>query len=73
MFKNISPLARGILKRKNNRDPVHFTADASRTIHSANQLGIYGAVVGWCDEFGLKLDEVSQGLRRQKVSKERKK
>ena len=49
-FKSVSPLARGILRKKNNKETIHFTADASntellyRTIHSANQLSIYGAV-----------------------------
>ena len=44
VFKSISALSRGILKRKFNRDTIHFTADASntelffRTIHSAKQL-----------------------------------
>ena len=58
VFKSISALSRGILKRKNNRDTIHFNADASntelffRTIHSANQLSIYGAVSTWCEEFG---------------------
>ena len=28
-----------------------------RTIHSVNQLSIYGAVASWCEKFGLKLDE----------------
>ena len=35
---------------------IHFNGDTSnadlsfRTIYSANQLGIYGAVGDWCDE-----------------------
>ena len=63
VFKSISALSRGILKRKNNRDTIHFNADASntellfRTIHSANQLSIHGAVARWCEEFGLKPNE----------------
>ena len=50
VLKSISALSRGILKRKNNRDTIHFNADASNTdllfriIHSVNQLSIYGAV-----------------------------
>ena len=66
VFKSVSPLARGILRRKNNKETIHFTADASntklfyRTIHSANQLSIYGAVAGWCEEFGLKPDQTSE-------------
>ena len=70
VWESISALARRILNRKNNRDTVHFTADALnteilyRTIHSANQLSIYGAVAGWCEEFGLKPDESSDMLTR---------
>ena len=63
VFESISDLSRGILKRKNNRDFIHFNAHASntqflfRTIHSANQLSIYGAVSSWCEEFGRKPNE----------------
>ena len=66
-------------EKENNRDTIHFTADASntefsyRTIHSANQLSIYGAVAGWCEEFGLKLDETSESLTKtenEKILKE---
>ena len=63
VFKSISALSRGILKRKCNRDTIHFNADASnteilfRTIHSANQLSINGAVTSWCEEFGLRQRE----------------
>ena len=58
------------LKRKTNRDTIHFTADASntelsyRTIHSANQLRIYGAVACWFEEFGLEPDETSERLTK---------
>ena len=31
VFKSVSPLARGILRRKNNKETIHFTADASNT------------------------------------------
>ena len=47
VFKAISPLGRGILKRKNNRDTIHFNGVYSnidllyRTVHSANQLCIH--------------------------------
>ena len=43
VFKSISALSRGILKKKNNRDTIHFNADASNTellfriIHSVKQ------------------------------------
>ena len=39
------------------RDTIHFNADSAntelffRTIHSANQLSIFGAVSSWCAEF----------------------
>ena len=50
VFKRISALSRGILKKKHDRDTIHFHADASNTellfriIHSVNPLSIYGAV-----------------------------
>ena len=61
--KSISALSRGVLKRKKNRDTIHFNADSAntellfRTIHSANQLSIFGAVSNWCEEFGLRPSE----------------
>ena len=63
VFNSVSPLDRGFLRRKNNKETIHFTAEASitellnQTIHSANQLSIYGAVASWCEQFGLKPDE----------------
>ena len=60
VFKSISALSRGILKRRNGRDTIHFNADASnteflfRTIHSADHFSIRGAVSSWCGEFGLR-------------------
>ena len=56
----------GILKKTNDRDTVHFHADASnsellfRIIHSVNQLSIYGAVLIWCEQFGLIEEEMVQ-------------
>ena len=50
-------------EKKNNRDTIHFNADASNTsllflvIHSGNQLDIYGAVSDWCEQFGLTEEE----------------
>ena len=63
VFKSISPLSRGILKKRNNRDTIHFNADASntellfRSIHSVNQLSISGAVSNWCKQFVLTEEE----------------
>ena len=57
-----SPLGLGILK-KNNRDTIHFNGEYGninllyRTVHSANQLCIYGAVSKWC---GPNFGEASQ-------------
>ena len=45
--------------------PVFKSISAlSRTIHSASQLSIYGAVACWCKEFGLSLDETSEKLMK---------
>ena len=49
-YTGTSALSRGALKRKENRNTIHFTAESSsvkllfRIIHSANQLSVYGAV-----------------------------
>ena len=54
VFQGVSPLGRGILKKKNNRQTIHFNGEFCniyllyRTIHSANQLCIHGAVTKWC-------------------------
>ena len=64
VFKGVSPLGRGIVKKKNNRDTIHYNGEYCnfdllyRTIHSANQLCIYGAVTQWC---GTNSEEASQG------------
>ena len=61
--KSVSSLARGIPRKKDNKDTIHYSADDSntellhRTIQSANQLSIYGAVARWCEDFGMKSDE----------------
>ena len=63
LFQGVSPLGRGILKKKNSRDTIHFNGKHCnidlhyRTIHSANQLCIYGAVTKWC---GTNSGEASQ-------------
>ena len=49
VFKSISGLSRGILRREGGRDTIHFNADSSttellfHTIHSVNQVSIYGS------------------------------
>ena len=73
VFKSTSALSRGILKRKNNNDTLHFNADASNTellfriIHSVNQLSIYGAVSNWCEQFGWTDEEKGQEKQRESV------
>ena len=63
VFQGLSPLGRGILKRRNNRDIIHFNGEYSninllyRTVHATNQLCIYGAVSKWC---GPSSGEASQ-------------
>ena len=70
VFKSISALSRGILKRKNGRATIHFNADSSnrelliRTIHSSNQLSINGAVSSWCEEFGQEPNEKESTMER---------
>ena len=68
-------LSRGILRKKKNRDTIHFNADASNTellfrlIHSVNQLSIYGAVSSWCEQVGLTEDEKGQEKQKESVTK----
>ena len=63
VFKSISALSRGILKRKKGKETIHFNGDSSNTdflfrnIHSLNQLSIFGAVANWCEQFGLTEEE----------------
>ena len=50
VFARASALSRGILRRLQGKETTHFNADSSntellfRSIHSANQLSIYGAI-----------------------------
>ena len=58
VFKGISGLSRGILKQKEGQSTIHFNGATNtellfQTIHSVNQLSIYGAVANWCHQFGL--------------------
>ena len=53
VFQWVSPLGGGILKRKINRETIHFNGEycnvdlLCRTVHSANQLCLYEAVTKW--------------------------
>ena len=61
-YTSTSALSRGALKRKKNRNTIHFTAESSnvkllfRIIHSANQLSIYGAVPRNTEEVNSLVD-----------------
>ena len=63
VFQGTSPLGHGIFKKKNKRDTNHFNGEYCNidmlysTVHSANQLCIYGAVTKWC---GTNSGEASQ-------------
>ena len=63
VFQGVSPLGRGILKKRNNRETIHSNAEYGknnllyRTVHAANQLCICGAVSKWC---GPNSGEASQ-------------
>ena len=71
VFQGMSPLGRGILKKRNNRKTIHFNGEYCnidllyRTDHSANQLCIYGAVTEW---YGSNSGEASQS-RLESTSK----
>ena len=62
-FKSISALSRGILKQKTGKTSIHFNGDSMntellfQTIHSVNQLSVYGAVANWCYRFGSTEEE----------------
>ena len=62
-FKSISALSRGILKQKTGKTSIHFNRDSMntellfQTIHSVNQLSVYGAVVNWCYQLGSTEEE----------------
>ena len=63
------------LNRKGGRDTIHFNADQSnienlfRTIHSANQLSIYGAVSSWCEEFAQRTPNQKESTSEKFVAK----
>ena len=63
VFKSISFLSRGILKRMRGFKTIHFNGYSSntdllfQTAHSANQLSGNGAVANRCGQFGLTEEE----------------
>ena len=72
--KSISVLSRGILKKKNGSDTIHFKANASNTqllfqiICSVNRLSIHGAVSNWCEQFGLTKEEKGQEKLKESLT-----
>ena len=66
IFKSTSALSRGILKQKKGRCTIHFNGDSVntellfQTVHSVNQLSVYGAVANWCHKFALTEEEKGQ-------------
>ena len=58
VFKGISALTRGIMRRKKSKDTIHYNGESSnvellyRIIHSVNQLCVYGPVTNWCETLG---------------------
>ena len=63
VFKSISALSHGILKRSKGKETIHFNADASNTellfriIPSLDPLSIFGAVSNWSEQLDLNQDE----------------
>ena len=63
VFKSTSASSREILKQMKGRRTIHFNGDSMntellfQTVHSVNQLSVYGAVTNWCYQFGLKEEE----------------
>ena len=63
VFKGVSTLSRGVLKQKKSKTSIHFNGDSMntellfQTVHSANQLSVYGAVANWCCQFGSTEEE----------------
>ena len=70
-----SALSRGVLKKKNGRDTIHFKAAASNTellfriIHYVNQLSVYGAVSNWCEQFVWTEEEKGREKSKESVTK----
>ena len=63
VFKSITALSRGILEQKKGKSTIHFNGDSMntqlmfQTVHSSNQLSIYGAVANWWYQFSVTEEE----------------
>ena len=69
--RGISAFNSGILKKNGGRSTIHFTTDSAnmklllRTIHTANQISIFGAVSSWCEDLVENvLGQTSMGVDR---------
>ena len=81
VFEGTSPLGWGIFKRKKGKDTIHFNGKHSnidllyRTVHSANQLCVHGAVTNWCETLGRvvfeKRENCGHDLDRRLLNEER--
>ena len=80
LFKRISPLGRGIRKKKKGKDTIRFNGEYSnidllcRTVHSANQLRVHGTLTKWCEtQSGTESGKRSNpGIRKCSEDAERK-
>ena len=58
VFKGRIALNRGIMRKRRSKDINHYNGESYkvellyRTVHSANQLCVYGAVTGRCETLG---------------------
>ena len=75
VFRGTSALNRGVLKRKCVRCIIHFTAESSntdflfRTIHSANQVSVYGAVASWFEKLAQLIPGQTHWSMEKSVAK----
>ena len=69
-------LSRGFLESKGGRCTIHFNAESSntellfRTIHSANQFSICGAVSSWCEDFAQRTPNQKESTMEKFAAKE---
>ena len=74
VFKGISALNRGIMRKKKSKDTIHYNGESSnvemlyRIIHSANQLCIHGAVTNWCETLGRTESEKRNNSGKEQTS-----
>ena len=73
VFQEVSPLGRGILKKRNNRETIHVNGEYGniyllyRTVHAANQLCIWGAASKWCGSNSGDASQTQTWKRSQDV------